>query len=895
MRLPPKPMPIPTSKVGALNYLTSSNVQDAVTKEVSSADDSFDDENGENQPGFANVPEIDKRNEVVSPMIKPSGLIDRVSLVESRAAMFGNVNSTQKRRWSKPSRMKSDSVNTAPPAAPQTAESSVVNHDGVEDSRCKQQEKQSDTSLGNVDRTPAENTTDSSNSSTAQLTVNTYSRINFDSKNRFISTLVSPAHEHDAAWIESGRHLGVMDTVWKKDYKRNDNDASGPLEFKSGHKLTSPENEESVPPKENSATSSTQKAVTSPSRMDFESKKRFIFNLANSTRDTMRVENNVKASSSGTLEFKSGGTKNLYATEKGRAGTHMLKNESFDKSQIETTLGEDCVSSSICINQPKKSVSPAQEETEKMPSPSHQLRSSQMKLKTHSICLKKCNEAVVNADNTNEMKMYNIANEEIIQSMKELNDTHSAFINSVNSTVGSPETSAGEVNGTVTCSPIPHLLKPTRTKFKSTYTDILMSKLGEGESIVSNLSSSSPKESFASRFSDVHVPPKLPQSEERKEKSTPRLSNEFPANFSDTVSSQTTASSSKNSPALTRFLYLKNTDKDTYITSPKNKSLPKKIIDVTTDAEAIPRTNQVFSPLTSQLLTDMIGFTTSFSEVVASPNATNNEDLISSNDQSMFSDFSRMNCTSLSASDEIGSHGAKSGSPFSFGFTSSCEDAFTRGGIDFANNAGAHFADFGIDNECVAPMADTDADKSDDLGRELDSILETPEQYAGTQSKPLLTDVVKEEPHIIANDAFFGARYNQELGSMDAIANSISQGSQIEETLSTIDEADEDLDAQLRLFKDSLTPGRCRCFNQIHQMFDRKIENLEQKVKSAAAENSVINEEMCHQHRQIQSLMTQNQILVLEVEKLKKTATDMTKSNSWGRFKKKTKKKKHWI
>eukprot|EP00956_Cyclotella_meneghiniana_P009505 scaffold13159_cov74-Cyclotella_meneghiniana.AAC.1 len=891
---------------------------------MSSANDSLDDENGENQPGNANVLEIDKRNEVIPPMIKPSGLVDRVSLIEHRAAMFGSVNGTQKRGWSKPNRIESDPVSIAPPAAAQTAEFSGANHGGVQDNeRCKQQQKQSDMSntssrinansshdaawvkdgihlevdavcekdckmdekdasgplefksghkkCSSDSATVEENSATSSNS---QQSVTSPSRMDFESKKRFIFNLANSTR--DTAPVKSGRFNVeesvcqnddddennnadssgplkfksgrtknlVMDTAREKDYKRNDKGASGPLEFKSG---SSTENLDSATVEENSATSSNaRQSVTSPSRMDFESKKRFIFNLANSTCDTAPVKSgrfNVEesvcqndddennADSSGPLKFKSGRTKNLSVGEIGEKDRENL----------------DCVTS-LCIDTPNKLVTTAQEQTERMPSPSSQLlKSSQMKLKTDS----------------------------------ELNNMHSEFVNSANSTVDSPA---------VECSPISHPRKPTQTKFKNTYTDNLLSKLAN------------PNESFASRFSDVHVPPKPRPSKEMKEKSTSRLSNVqsqsgFPANFSDTVTSQT-----KDSPALTRFLYLNNMDK------------PKKIIaDVTTGAEAIPQTNRVFSPLTSQLITDMIGFTTSFSEAVASPReqdisepfpfsneftstadsafenvyGTTNESHSTPNDQSLFSDFTHMNFTSLPASEVMGSHGAKNGYPFSFrcgGSTANTDSAIAT--VTTEN----HFADFRIDNECAALTADSDADKSDDLGRELDSILETP-----TQSQPLSTDVINEEPHAIANNVFFGARYNQELVLMDAITNSISQGSQIEETLSTIDEADEDLEAQLRLFKESLTPApMVQFFNQINQMFDRKIENLEKKVKSAAVENSVINEEMCHQHRQIQSLMTQNQNLVLEIEKLKKTA-DVSRSNSWVRFKKKAKLKKHWI
>jgi hypothetical protein len=132
-----------------------------------------------------------------------------------------------------------------------------------------------------------------------------------------------------------------------------------------------------------------------------------------------------------------------------------------------------------------------------------------------------------------------------------------------------------------------------------------------------------------------------------------------------------------------------------------------------------------------------------------------------------------------------------------------------------------------------------------------------------------------------------------------------SPGSQ-NENLSTIDEADEDLAAQTKLFKESLSPDLSEFYTQINSMFDRKVNDLEKRVKSATVENSVIKEEMCAQHQQIQGLMMQlessrdmmqaNQGLMEEIEELKAQLADKSKKGR-GKFKFMSGKKKkiNWL
>jgi predicted RNase H-like nuclease (RuvC/YqgF family) len=89
-------------------------------------------------------------------------------------------------------------------------------------------------------------------------------------------------------------------------------------------------------------------------------------------------------------------------------------------------------------------------------------------------------------------------------------------------------------------------------------------------------------------------------------------------------------------------------------------------------------------------------------------------------------------------------------------------------------------------------------------------------------------------------------------------------------------------------------------------MFDRKVNDLEKRVKSATVENSVIKEEMCAQHQQIQGLMMQlessrdmmqaNQGLMEEIEELKAQLADKSKKGR-GKFKFMSGKKKkiNWL
>lgn len=76
--------------------------------------------------------------------------------------------------------------------------------------------------------------------------------------------------------------------------------------------------------------------------------------------------------------------------------------------------------------------------------------------------------------------------------------------------------------------------------------------------------------------------------------------------------------------------------------------------------------------------------------------------------------------------------------------------------------------------------------------------------------------------------------------------------------LSTIDESDEDLAAKSQLFKDKLTTEQQLNFIEIKTRYDEKIAQLEKANENKSVEIEMIKEEMMSQHSQIQLLVNQN-------------------------------------
>lgn len=858
MRLPLKS----TSSGGALkpSVARSSNVfirtptnhikNSGDESKVHDHDGSFDDENGENRPEIANVGDAPGKDVDAEPTAKKE-----LSLVERRAALFGSVHhNTQKKTW-RPKQMNVDT----------SSDVKAITSDEVG----TKQNSSSDTA--HLEQSPIE---------------------------EYVST--SPTEE---------------------------------AAFTTG----------AAPP-----------VAPSPSHMDFASKKKAIFNFAKQSTSCDKLVRGGKSH----FETK----KDADADACDEVDIKVTENEnsedgegksSFDGKNGGVTDEADTVAETkeskrpIYVESPrfKKNIHAAQqflspppgETTTAVYSPSpHLLKPSQMNFKTYSDDLfrraaahvenskvidetaedEDCTENVDVQKNVDETE---VGKDDAYSLMNKLNQKCSALMDFTSDKyvdgpkiVESSQSPAAtqETKAAIESSPTPHLLKPSQMNFKSTYSDNLFRKTST--SAASDEDDAKPsmtdkQADFASRFSDVRSP------------------TDFPTSFSDIVSPQTSTTSIDFSPTLTRFLYL--SQRDTLGgTDSEKKIVPKKVItDIDTCEEAASQSEQVFSPLNAQMLSDMIGFTSSFSDAIVSPRKIiisptmmaragkpSSIDIQSSTEKDH--DFASFTPSNFGGGEESGSRSSTSIADKVRFFDSSpfeCESnaKFSTPGTvnldvktdDFtetaADNDGEKFADWGI--ATTEASVDNQDESGDDLGRELDNILSMPDETADEELPCVSSNDLEESIHTKSNTIFFGNRFNEDLGIMG------SPGSQ-NENLSTIDEADEDLAAQTKLFKESLSPDLSEFYTQINSMFDRKVNDLEKRVKSATVENSVIKEEMCAQHQQIQGLMMQlessrdmmqaNQGLMEEIEELKAQLADKSKKGR-GKFKFMSGKKKkiNWL
>ena len=888
MRLPLQPMPpMPLSGGAALKPVAANRSYQGVKphqrKDAKVPDepvDSFDDEDEENHSELANMldeilddaksKEVSKDDEMAPS--EPPEVKESLSLVERRAALFGNVANTKK-NLSKPVAVKVE------------ADTSVKESNTIE-------------SKGDIAAEEGEEADEDKDITEQQLE-----------------------------------------------------------EYKS----TSPTYDaESTAPMSSSSNYEREEQMMSPSHMDFESKKKAIFNFAN--KSTSRDQKWPKV---GKSHFGKGTIEEACDEADAREATVKDSDEKIDacdpsekahtkKEQIPAHKDEAAPESSAYIDlseleqsikDTEKFLCPLPGGTTKAvysPSP-HLLKPSQMNLKTYSGDLFR-RQSIEKGDSTranlkepineddaqinvqdadeNEDTEKNIKRDDAFYLMNKLNQKYSALMETSKeiSNIASPISPVQIRKPMDECSPTPHLMKPSQMNFKSTYSDNLFRRStsatsAQSKGIGANQGQTKEKQlDFATHFSDVQSQP------------------DFSTKFSDTVSPQKTATSSSDfSPNLTRFHYLgQNDHKNVASTSSQKLSMPDKVVrpNIDTNVDAVPQTEHVFSPLNAQMLSDMIGFTSSFSEAIVSPRnvsptkpsptvmsnkaAFADDSWVSKNgiaekamnDQSFFSDFASFTPSNFSTgTEENASQSTKGGvmdkvkffnSPqavssetkFSSGqdIISSAEKTTNSQVVKKEATEENQFADFD-DNWaiCTVEPPNKVADTSDDdLGKGLDNIL-------------AIEDSHQEDAGSNTNNVFFGKRFNEESGTIESIKNSIgSPGTQLEETLSTIDEADEDLAAQTKIFKESLTPELSDFYSQINLMFDRKVNMLERKVKSASAENSAIKEEMCHQHQQIQGLMVQlessrdmmqaNQGLMEEIEELRAQLQDAHKKKGRIRF-----------
>ena len=891
MRLPLQPMPLSggaSLKPVAVkrSYLGAKPHQRNDAQVPGEPADSFDDENEENQSELANMldeilddekgmEESKGENNVQSESPEAK---ENLSLVERRAALFGDVANT-KRRWSKPVEVKAAADNII-----------TGNENNTNGSKGVAEEEEVD---GEIDKTQQQ-----------------------------------------------------------------------PEEYKS----TSPKyNEEFPTPMSSPPNCQREEQTVSPSHMDFESKKRAIFNFANKSTscdqkwpkggkshfgksivDEACDEADVREAAAEEALVEEDACDPDQEDHTGKNQAQTCKDEASSKSSTYIDLSELEQS----IKDAEKFLSPLPGNTTKAvysPSP-HLLKPSQMNLKTYSDELFRRQSDLKEPEDEDHDENYAQANDDSVDMeknlkkesayllMDELNQKYSALFESSKeiSNIASPKSPARVTKPMNECSPTPHLLKPSQMNFNSTYSDNLFrhtttaTSAQSSESIGANQARTKEKQpDFATRFSNVQSQP------------------DFSTKFSDIVSPQTAASSTDFSPTLTRFLYLgQSADKNTANISSQKKSMTEKtaLRGIDTNADAFPQSEQVFSPLNAQMLSDMIGFTSSFSEAIVSPrkvsptmlsrtvmpgkaaiaddswmskktvmsmSGATEEDSSAVKEQDLFTDFASFTPSNFSyGAEESGSQSTKGGvmdkvkffdSPVTITSEknkfSSCQGTImgVHNTLNIKKDAAGEnqFDDF--DRKwaiCTVEPSNEDADKSDkDLGKELNNIL----AIEDSQPVSVSNDGMQEDVCSNSNNVFFGRRFNEESGTIDSIKNSIgSPGTQLEETLSTIDEADEDLAAQTKLFKESLTPELSEFYSQINLMFDRKVNKLEKRVKSATVENSAIKEEMCHQHQQIQGLMVQlessrdmmqaNQGLMQEIEELRAQLQDAQRKKGKIRF-----------
>jgi hypothetical protein len=192
---------------------------------------------------------------------------------------------------------------------------------------------------------------------------------------------------------------------------------------------------------------------------------------------------------------------------------------------------------------------------------------------------------------------------------------------------------------------------------------------------------------------------------------------------------------------------------------------------------------------------------------------------------------------------------------------------------------------------CDEPTVDTESagDKHDEnrkgLEEELNEILNImpPETPGEGQTQATSSNEDTKENDTTDSDTFFCSKFNDACPeALDCIKqiNVETPKYQLGEEFSALDdEDDQDFVAQTKVFKDRLNPELRDLFTVISSKFDRKVNELERKIKNTVVENTLIKEEMCHQHQQIQSLMVQlessrdmvqvNQELMREIENLR--------------------------
>jgi len=441
---------------------------------------------------------------------------------------------------------------------------------------------------------------------------------------------------------------------------------------------------------------------------------------------------------------------------------------------------------------------------------------------------------------------------------------------------------------------------------------------------------------------------------------------DFPSKFSDAVSPQTVSSpcESASSRSHLRNYHVISDHEDekeidvvaalsTHLLTPSEMNRGRKIDTEKTDEDKSiddkDCTVEEEATAISKVFSDIIGFTSSFSEALVSPRkicvsplrqksstssnvdqrntmiietATHFSSISKNRDTGLtnkglfsdFADFTPVDATHHDSQNKMIEKEEFFDSPFTS--TLDVGDRFSfpskniMGGQNFINedevdSDNTPFANFDSEWEtsalsplaCGEPTIDTESvgHKHDEnrkgLEEELNEILnimppETPGE-GQTQAKSSNEDT--KENDTTDSDTLFGSKFNELRSRRAACTESldcIKQNNieapkyQLGKEFSAIDdEDDQDFEAQTKVFKDRLNPELCDLFAGITAKFDRKVNELERKIKNTVVENTLIKEEMCHQHQQIQSLMVQlessrdmvqvNQELMREIENLR--------------------------
>ncbi|KAL7486864.1 hypothetical protein ACHAW6_012476 [Cyclotella cf. meneghiniana] len=535
-----------------------------------------------------------------------------------------------------------------------------------------------------------------------------------------------------------------------------------------------------------------------------------------------------------------------------------------------------------------------------------------------------------------------------------------------------PSPEAGATTAAV-FSPSPHLLKPSQMNLKNldlaTFSELLFRNT-PATSLARHDDDTHVISTITSRF-ESKIPTPL-QIDEKRSDFASRISNvvspnHFPSKFTDVVSSQTLSTPCESSSSWSHVCsYHVTSDHDDekeidvvaalspHLLTPSRMNRARTIDTEKTDEvksidDLAVTVDEEITPV-SKLFSDIIGFTSSFSEALVSPrnkcasslrqknvksstddqgntmniettthfsSISKNRDTRLTHEEELFSDFADFTPVGATHVDSQNKMMEKEGffdSPFTSTFDVCDRFSFPSKNIvggencikeDKADNENTPFANFDSEWETSAltplvfdePTVETESvgGKHDEnrkgLDDELNEILnitppETPDEG---QTQATLSNEVTKENDTTDSDTVFGSKFT-ELRSRRATCTEaldrIKQNNvetpkfQLGEELSAIDdEDDQDFVAQTKVFKDRLNPELCDLFTGITANFDRKVNELERKIKNTAVENTLIKEEMCHQHQQIQSLMVQlessrgmvqvNQELMREIENLR--------------------------